>query len=121
LPDELPLKVGDTWQESGPNDDRIFTWHLAIAMRPKLWMFNSVGQLGHDSDGSGGMEGRITVQYQFTSPGEEITLFTRTMTIEAYRHAPLPDALFQQVNPAKIDAYHAAIARELDALDDGDR
>jgi hypothetical protein len=90
-------------------------------MRPKLWMFNSVGQLGHDSDGSGGMEGRITVQYQFTSPGEEITLFTRTMTIEAYRHAPLPDALFQQVNPAKIDAYHAAIARELDALDDGDR
>jgi hypothetical protein len=29
--------------------------------------------------------------------------------------------LFQQVNPAKIDAYHAAIARELDAVDDGDR
>jgi hypothetical protein len=29
--------------------------------------------------------------------------------------------LFQQVNPAKIDAYHAAIARELDVLDDGDR
>jgi hypothetical protein len=28
----------------------------------------------------------------------------------------LPDELFQQVNPAKIDAYHAAIARELDAL-----
>ena len=40
------------------------------------------------------------------------------MTIEAYKHAPLPDALFEQVNPAKIDAYHAAIARELDALDD---
>jgi hypothetical protein len=56
------LKVGDTWQESGADGDRIFTWHLAIAMRPKLWMFN----------------------------------------------------------PAKIDAYHAAIARELDALDDGD-
>jgi hypothetical protein len=67
------------------------------------------------------MEGRITVQYQFTRPGEEITLFTRAMTIEAYQHAPLPDALFQQVNPAKIDAYHAAIARELDVLDDGDR
>jgi hypothetical protein len=31
----------------------------------------------------------------------------------------LPDALFQQVNPAKIDAHQAAIARELDALDDG--
>jgi hypothetical protein len=90
-------------------------------MRPKLWMFNSVGPLGHDRDGNGGMEGRITVQYQFTRPGEEVTLFTRTMTIEAYKHAPLPDALFQQVNPAKIDAYHAAIARELDALDDGNR
>jgi hypothetical protein len=63
------------------------------------------------------MKGRITVRYQFTRPGEEITLFTRTMTIEAYKDAPLPDALFQQVNPAKIDAYHAAIARELDALE----
>jgi hypothetical protein len=118
LPDDLPLKVGDSWQESGADGDRIFTWHLAIAMRPKLWMFNSVGRLGHDDQGNGGMEGRITVQYHFTQPGEDITLFTRTMTIEAHRHAPLPDALFKQVNPAKIDAYHAAIARELDALDD---
>lgn len=82
-------------------------------------MFNSVGRLGHDGKGNGGMEGRITVQYQFTQPGQEVTLFTRTMTIEAYKHAPLPDELFQEVNPAKIDAYHAAIARELDALDDG--
>jgi hypothetical protein len=121
LPGELPLTVGDTWQGSGPDGDRIFTWHLAIAMCPKLWMVNSVGPLGHDRDGNGGMEGRIRVQYQFTRPGEEITLFTRTMTIEAYKHALLPDALFQQVKPAKIDAYHAAIARELDALDDGDR
>ncbi len=41
-------------------------------------------------------------------PGEELTLFTRTMTIEAYKHAPLPDAhTEQEVNPAKIDAYHA--------------
>lgn len=113
LPDRLPLKVGDTWTESGPEGGRIFTWHLAIAMRPKLWMFNSVGRLGHDPDGSGGMEGRITVQYHFTEPGAGVTLFTRTMTIEAYKHAPLPDALFTQANPAKIDAYHAAIAREL--------
>lgn len=120
LPDELPLQVGDTWQESGPDGHRVFTWHLAIAMRPRLWMFNSVGPLGHDRDGYGGMEGRITVQYQFTRPGQEITLFTRTMTIEAYKHAPLPDALFQQANPAKIDAYHTAIARELRSLDDSD-
>jgi hypothetical protein len=121
LPGELPLQVGDTWQEFGPDGDRIFTWHLAIATRPKVWMFKSVGPLGHDRDGNGGMEGRITVQYQFSRPGEEVTLFSRAMTIEAYQHAPLPDALFQQVNPAKIDAYHQAIARELDALDDGNR
>jgi hypothetical protein len=67
------------------------------------------------------MEDRITVQYHFTKPGQDTTLLTRTMTIEAYKHAPLPDALFEQVNPAKTDAYHAAIARELDPLDDGDR
>jgi hypothetical protein len=54
-----------------------------------------------------------TVQYHFTQPGEGITLFTRTMTIEAYKHAPLPDAFFRTVNPANIDAYHAAIVREL--------
>lgn len=119
LPGELPLDVGDTWQESGPDGDRIFAWQLAIATRPKLWMFNSVGRLGHDCDGNGGMEGRITVEYHFTEPGEDVTLFTRTMTIEAYKHAPLPDALFQQTNPAKIDAYHRAIARELDGIDDG--
>ena len=67
LPGELPLQVGDSWQESGPDGDRIFTWDLAIAMRPKVWMFNSVGPLGHDRDGNGGMEGRITVQYQFST------------------------------------------------------
>ena len=63
---EVPLKVGDTWTEAGPDGNRIFTWHLAIAMRPRMWMFNSVGRLGHDRDGNGGMEGRITVCYQFT-------------------------------------------------------
>ena len=66
-------------------------------------------------NGDGGREGRITVQYHFTCPGPDITLFTRTMTIEAYRYAPLPDKYFMMVNPANIDAYHAAIARELAA------
>ena len=28
---------------------------------------------------------------------------------------PLPDQLFQQANPARIDEYHAAVARELAA------
>lgn len=114
LPDRLPLEVGDTWTESGPDGGRIFTWHLAMAMPPRLWVFNSVGRLGHDADGQGGMEGRITVQYHFTEQADGVTLFTRTMTIEAYRHAPLPNALFTQANPANIDSYLAAVARELD-------
>ncbi|MDV3125258.1 SRPBCC family protein [Mycobacterium sp. 21AC1] len=113
LPQQLPLQVGDTWTESGPDGTQLYTWQLAITMRPRLWMFNSVGRLGHDRDGTGGMEGRITVQYQFTRPGADVTLFSRTMTIEAYRDAPLPDALFRVVNPANIDKYHAAVAREL--------
>lgn len=113
LPDRLPLQVGDAWSETGPDGRQIYTWHLAIAMRPRLWVFNSVGRLGHDRDGNGGMDGRITVQYQFTRPGPDITLFGRTMTIEAYKDSPLPDGLFRIVNPAHIDSYHAAVAREL--------
>ncbi len=35
------------------------------------------------------------------------------MTIEARKNTPLPDRLFQQANPARIDAYHEAVAREL--------
>ena len=111
--DELPLKVGDTWEEGGEDGNRLFTWHLAIAMRPTLWTFNSVGRLGHDREGNGGMEGRITVEYHFTRPVQDLTLFTRTMTIEAPKHAPMPDGFFRIVNPANIDSYHAAIAREL--------
>ena len=110
---ELPLKVGDKWEEAGPDGERIFTWHLAIAMRPTLFVFNSVGRLGHDRDGNGGLEGRMTIEYHFTQPAEGVTLFTRTMTIEAYKHAPLPDGFFRMVNPANIDAYHGAVARAL--------
>lgn len=110
---ELPLRVGDTWKEAGPDGDRIFSWQLAIAAHPTLFVFTSIGRLGHDRDGNGGMEGRITVTYRFTRPGQDITLFSRTMTIEAAKDAPPPDQLFQQVNPAKIDAYHEAVAREL--------
>lgn len=110
---QLPLEVGDTWEEAGPDGDRVFTWQLAAAVRPTRFVFTSVGRLGHDRDGNGGMEGRITVSYHFTRPGQDVTLFSRTMTIEAYKHAPLPDQLFMQANPAKIDAYHEAVAREL--------
>lgn len=113
LPAEMPLKVGDVWKEGGEGQG-LFAWHLAIAMRPRLWVFNSVGSLGHDANGKGGMDGRITVKYHFTRPGGDITLFTRTMTIEAPKDAPMPDEFFKIVNPANIDRYHAAIARELE-------
>lgn len=112
LPDRLPLQVGDVWSEGGQHGG-VYTWHLAMAVRPRLWVFNSVGRLGHDGEGNGGMEGRITVEYHFLDPGNGATLFRRTMTIEAYRGAPMPDEFFQIVNPANIDSYHAAIAREL--------
>jgi hypothetical protein len=61
VPEQLPLKVGDTWDEAHPDPekDRVFTWQLAMAMRPRLFVFNSVGRLGHDSAGNGGLEGRI--------------------------------------------------------------
>jgi hypothetical protein len=32
----------------------------------------------------------MTIAYHFSQPGEGVTLFTRTMTIEAYKDAPLP-------------------------------
>jgi hypothetical protein len=114
----LPLKVGDTWTEAGPDGDRIFSWQLAAAVRPSLFAFTSVGRLGHDCEGNGGLEGRITVQYHFTRPGQDVTLFLRTMTISARKDSPLPDQLFQQANPARIDAYHEAVARELAAAAD---
>ena len=86
-----------------------------MAVRPSLFVFSSVGRLGHDSQGHGGLEGRMTIEYHFTRPGDGVTLFGRTMTIEAYRHSPMTDGFFRMVNPAHIDAYHAAVARELGA------
>ena len=84
-------------------------------MRPKMWVFNSVGDLGHDSRrATAASPAASPSSTSFTQPGPGVTLFTRTMTIEAYRDAPLPDGFFRMVNPANIDAYHAAVARELD-------
>jgi len=45
-----------------------------------------------------------------------MTLFTRTMTIEAHKDVPMPDGFFRIVNPARIDEYHAAIAQHLESL-----
>lgn len=76
-------------------------------------MFSSVGRLSADSAGEVGFDGRMTIEYHFSTPGPDLTLFTRTMTIEAYRDAPMSDGFFRIVNPSHIDAYHAAVAREL--------
>ncbi|RDH74787.1 SRPBCC family protein [Mycolicibacterium moriokaense] len=115
LPDRLPLQVGDTWDEASPDPekDRVFTWQLAMSVRPSLFVFSSVGLLGHDSAGNGGFEGRMTIEYRFLRPEEDRTLFRRTMTIEAYKHAPMSDTFFRIANPSHIDAYHAAVMREL--------
>ena len=124
---ELPLKVGDTWEEAGPDGDRIFSWQLAIAVRPSLFVFTSIGRLGHDRNDPGGLksglEGRITVSYRFTGPGHDLTLFSRTMTIEAYKHAPLPDPLFEQANrPRSMPITRPSRANSLDRqIDTGTR
>jgi hypothetical protein len=115
LPGPSPLRVGDTWTEAHPEKDRVFTWQLAIAIRPRMFVFTSMSNLSHDSHGNGGFEGRMTISYQFTQPGEDVTLFNRSMTIESYRNTPLHDGFFRMANPAYIDGYHAGIARELDA------
>ena len=87
---ELPLQVGDTWEETGPDGGRIFSWQ---------W------------PSPGGRPSSCSTRW--VASVMTATLFSRTMTIEAYKDAPLPDQLFQQANPARIDAYHAAVAREL--------
>jgi hypothetical protein len=92
----------------------VFTWQLAIAARPTLFVFSSVGRLGHDSEGNGGLEGRMTIEYHFTRPEEGRTLFTRTVTIETSKSASLTDGFFRLVDPTYIDSYHAAVARELE-------
>ena len=109
---ELPLQVGDKWKE-GLEGGGYFTWQLAIATRPTIWEINSVGRLGHDCDGIGGMEGRITIQYRFTKPEPERTLFARTMTIELPKHVAAPDEFFAITNPAKIYRFYTAVARQL--------
>ena len=104
-------------REGGPDGTHIYTWHLAMAMRPKLWVFNLGRQPRPRRRRERRQAGRITVQYHFTQPGQGITLFTRTMTIpRRLGISPLPDGLFRVVNPANIDKYHAAVASELEAV-----
>ncbi len=110
LPAHLPLRVGDTWREAGPKGE-LYSWHVAMAVRPRLWVSNTVGRLGHNRDGNGGIEGRITVEYRFLRPGGDVTLFHRTMTVETYKESPFPDDFFRAVNPTHAEHYFGAIAQ----------
>jgi Polyketide cyclase / dehydrase and lipid transport len=112
----LPLQIGDTWHEGAAEVSRgRWTWRLITAVRPIRWVFQSVGGLGHNpADNSGGLEGIMTVSYSFLSPGQGVTLFHRTMSIEVAKGVPLPEGTLRSFDPKNIDAYHAAVARVLD-------
>ena len=109
-----PLKIGDTWVETGPRGE-LYSWHVAIAVRPRVWVCSTFGPIGHDQDGSSGVEGRITVQYRFLRPGGDITLFQRTMVVETYKESPMPDSVFASMNPTQSEIYFDNIRAALEA------
>lgn len=114
LKSDLPLKIGDTWVETGPLGE-LYAWHVAIAVRPRIWVCSTFGLIGHNKDGSGGIEGRITVEYRFLRPGADITLFQRTMTVETYKESPMPDSVFASMNPTQSELYFANIRTAVEA------
>src|SRR5260221_9777790 len=83
LPSDKPLRVGDSWTETGPGG-ALYSWQVAMTVRPTLWVCYTTGRLGHAADGSGGHEGRIGIQYRFLRPGGDMTIFQRTYLIESY-------------------------------------
>lgn len=114
LPKHFPLKVGDIWTEAGPRGE-LYTWQVTIAARPRTWGCTTIGPIGHDRDGKGGVEGRINIQYRFLRPGGNITLFQRTMSVETYAESPMPDSVFASMNPTQPEKYFAAIRRAIES------
>jgi len=114
LPKDSALQVGDTWVETGPRQER-YSWQVATAVRPTLWVCNTLGRLGYEADGSGGFEGRIEIRYRFMRPGEDITVFQRTYLTETYKGSVLPDVFLTSMNPVHAETYFEGIARELEA------
>ena len=108
----LPLQVGDEWNEGAP--PRVFTWRLITAARPTKWVFQSVGLLGHDPENPGtGFVGLMTVAYSFSTPGDGVTLFHRQMSMELPKRATMPEGMIAAFEPQRIDSYHDAVARLL--------
>ncbi len=115
--EELPLKVGDIWHEAGSSPQR-YSWRLITAQRPWRWVFQSYGALGHNrEDGSGGSEGIMTVSYSFLSPGEGVTVFHRSMSVEVPKGTDLPPGLIRNFDPKYIDQYHAAVKKAINESD----
>ncbi|MBH0779796.1 SRPBCC family protein [Nocardia bovistercoris] len=111
--ERLPLEVGDIWHEAGDSPHR-YSWRLVTAHRPWRWVFQSHGALAHDREnGTGGYTGIMTVSYSFLSPGEGVTVFHRSMTLEVPKGAELPPGLIRNFDPTYIDRYHAAVKKAL--------
>ena len=114
----LPLKPGDAWTELVSVGDGFqckSTWQLIVAERPRKWAIQQVDHVGEQADGTGGVNGITTITYSFTPIGDGKTMFHRSLHCELPRGVRIPDALLvARAQPAGIDAYHDAVARELD-------
>ncbi|MDT5018872.1 MAG: hypothetical protein QOD39_5032, partial [Mycobacterium sp.] len=113
----LALQVGDTWDEAHPDPekDRVFTWQLAMVIRPSLFMFSSVDRLGHDSLGNGVSKAGVDrVSLRPSWRGSHVVHQDdddRGVAPRAADRRLLPDG-----QPGTFDTYHAAVARELESL-----
>jgi hypothetical protein len=109
------LEVGDTWGETALLDsfECRFDWRVITAVRPRMWAFQSIGNLAQNADGTGGFEGIHTVEYSFTDAGGGATLFRRTMTMELPKGGRMHRAIVLAYEPVFTDEYHAAVAKHL--------
>ena len=116
----FPLKVGASWTEIVKLSDTFScrsTWTLIAAERPRKWLIQQVDGIAQPLDGGPGVDGITTISYEFEPVDGSSCLFTRTLRCALLRGVRIPDELLVAcAQPAGIDAYHAAITRELDKL-----
>lgn len=114
---KTPLDVGDVWTEVVQPSNTFScrsTWKLITAERPRKWVFQQIDDIGAAADGTGGVDGITTISYTFEPASEGQTLFIRTLCCELPRGVRIPDQLLiARAQPAGIDNYHDAVAREL--------
>lgn len=116
----VPIEIGTSWTELIKVSDDFAcrsTWTLIAAERPRLWVIQQVDRIGEQEDGSGGVEGITTITYRFEPVGGYRVIFHRSLHCELPRGVRIPDALLiARAQPAGIDGYHDAVARELDRM-----